>query len=278
MATHTSDPARLGILTKPGIPTEYYVTENPPAGPTYTEYAVGINYACECLIPKRPDAPFGSRTAVFPNKKAARANAAREALLWLGENGYAGLTTGADGTLVVVNLGGGKRKKGKGGVTGVVATEMEGTDKGASANASASADAAGSIVGGGKEKSFTARVNGTFLPDQHPIPSTPLTPLTDFCPLLSLSPPEYRLTASAAAPNMYSGAAYFVKDPVVVPGPVGEVRLVYGRKNAREACAASVWAFLTRLASERSVRLGVVAGDRVGAVGVGDGVRGEVGI
>jgi hypothetical protein len=78
---------------------------------------------------------------------------------------------------------------------------------------------------------------------------------TGLCTVLGLSPPEYRLAQSAQAPSMYSGAAHFVHDPVLNDNaPVGEVRLVFGRKNAREACAEKVLGFLGGVLRERGGR------------------------
>lgn len=51
---------------------------------------------------------------------------------------------------------------------------------------------------------------------------------------------------------MYSGAAHFVHNPLLNNNaPVGEIRLVFGRKNAREACAEKVLAFLRGVLRER---------------------------
>ncbi|KAL8939565.1 MAG: hypothetical protein Q9216_003296, partial [Gyalolechia sp. 2 TL-2023] len=66
-----------------GLLLEYYNAIDPThasAGPVYTEYGLDLNFACTCTIPSSPSQPFGSSTAPFPNKKAARANAAKEAV------------------------------------------------------------------------------------------------------------------------------------------------------------------------------------------------------
>jgi hypothetical protein len=56
---------------------------------------------------------------------------------------------------------------------------------------------------------------------------------------LGLQSPEYRLVP---APNtaLYSGAAYFSNGTGALAGAVGVVRMVYGRKVAREECAKAV--------------------------------------
>ncbi|KAI9754029.1 MAG: hypothetical protein M1835_000925 [Candelina submexicana] len=81
------------VLTK-GIDTEYCAFEDIPQ-PSFTDYAVGQQFACEATMTKRPDEPFGSRENAFPTKKAAKANAAKEAVLWLRQNGH----LSADGPL-----------------------------------------------------------------------------------------------------------------------------------------------------------------------------------
>ncbi|KAL8698834.1 MAG: hypothetical protein Q9224_001675, partial [Gallowayella concinna] len=63
--------------------------------------------------------------------------------------------------------------------------------------------------------------------------------VADLAPLLSFMVPVYRFEpVSAAAPNMFSGAAYFTGDAVEahpkLKGPVAEVRNVFGKKNAKE--------------------------------------------
>ncbi|KAI9719285.1 MAG: hypothetical protein M1812_003615 [Candelaria pacifica] len=70
-----------------GMLSEYCSVENIPQ-PSFTDYAVGLQFACETTIDKRPDEPFGGRDNAFPSKKAAKANAAREAVLWLQGNGH----------------------------------------------------------------------------------------------------------------------------------------------------------------------------------------------
>ena len=77
----------------------------------------------------------------------------------------------------------------------------------------------------------------------------------ELCPLLGLTAPTYRLTASSSeTPSLLSGAAYFPGDPVL-HGGIGEVRSVYGKKNAKEECARGVWEVLTGLARKRGVEI-----------------------
>jgi hypothetical protein len=51
---------------------------------------VGNLFACEVVIDKHAPALFGSRYSTFPTKKAAKANAAREAVQWLMANNFMG--------------------------------------------------------------------------------------------------------------------------------------------------------------------------------------------
>ncbi|KAI9771174.1 MAG: hypothetical protein M1840_002525 [Geoglossum simile] len=71
--------------------TEYYDgRDNACPRPTYTEFAVGNLFACEVVIDQCSSSPFGGRYSTFSNKKAAKTNAAREAVQWLTENNSMG--------------------------------------------------------------------------------------------------------------------------------------------------------------------------------------------
>ena len=55
---------------------------------------------------------------------------------------------------------------------------------------------------------------------------------------------------------MLSGAAYFLDARHgLLEGGVGEVRNVFGKKNAKEECARGVWEVLRRIARERGVEV-----------------------
>ena len=66
--------------------TEYFAATSPTQGPTYTDYGVGKLFACTCTIPNS-EIVFGGTSNTFPSKKAAHANAAREAFQSLIEAG-----------------------------------------------------------------------------------------------------------------------------------------------------------------------------------------------
>ena len=62
-----------------GLYPEYCNATSPTQGPTYTDYGVGSHFACTCTIPGNTTV-FGGTSNAFPSKKAARVNAAKEAL------------------------------------------------------------------------------------------------------------------------------------------------------------------------------------------------------
>lgn len=66
-------------------------TRSTTGGPVYLEYTHGIAFACTCKIPAHPN-PFGSESEpLFPSKRAARSNAAKEAMQFLINQGLASL-------------------------------------------------------------------------------------------------------------------------------------------------------------------------------------------
>ena len=75
--------------------TEFHDATSPSQGPVYNEYILpGPLFACTCHIPSHPT-PFGSSHVAFPNKKAARTNAAQEAMKHIIAQGLAN----SDGSL-----------------------------------------------------------------------------------------------------------------------------------------------------------------------------------
>lgn len=77
--------------------TEYHNSlgsEAGGAGANFIEYALGSSFACTCTIPFH-DTVFGSSTTPFATKKAARANAAKEAVQFLIAHGL----TNPDGSV-----------------------------------------------------------------------------------------------------------------------------------------------------------------------------------
>lgn len=96
----------------------------------------------------------------------------------------------------------------------------------------------------------------------------------DMCPLLGLAPPQYVLgSASAMAPAMISGYATFANSPSM-PAHIGEVRNIFGKKNAKEEIAKGVWEVLEKLALKRNVRLSEKEGTDAG----GEDINGSDGV
>ncbi|KAI9682178.1 MAG: hypothetical protein M1817_000232 [Caeruleum heppii] len=209
---------------------EYYSTaSSTSAGPIYTEFALGSLAACVCLITcPSPDGAqdttqiFGGRSVPFPNKKAAKRNAAKEAYTWLVEQG------------VVDGDGEGLTKKEKGKAKGPLSDEAKLAE----------------LMDTSSGATYAQRVN-------------------DLYPILGLSsPPEYRPLPSSSSStlshqtNLYSLSAHFPKDAHVFPQPIGEVRNVFGKKAAREACAREVFGVLRRLLEERDRKVRGLLEDR----------------
>ncbi|MCJ1436814.1 hypothetical protein MMC27_006196 [Xylographa pallens] len=197
----TDDPANpsaaaAGVENWVGKLLEFSARHPALPAPTFTDFAVGAAFACECRVAQRPGVPFGGADVLFASKKAAKAHAAREAVQFLERSG------------ALDAEGGGRRKRAKVGGGAVKAEEAprEGEGEG--------------------ERSWGERV-------------------VDLCTTLGIHPPTYRLAAPApaTAPHIYSGAAHFEHEPLL-RAPVGEVRNVYGRRNAREECARGVVAVL----------------------------------
>lgn len=188
---------------------------------TYTFFSLGSLFAAEVTLPLRPDHPFGSRTRAFPSKKAAKSHAAKEAVLWLRDQGHFTLTP--DGTLVASASKQAKKAKGK----DAIVVEESGNGGGGG--------------GGGGSASFAAQV-------------------ASLATRLGMQAPTYRFVPSAQAPSIYSGAAYFEEQcgarsvggaDEQLDGPIGEVRNVFGKKNAKEECAKKVLEVLKEIAAKR---------------------------
>lgn len=98
--------------------------------------------------------------------------------------------------------------------------------------------------------------------------------------MLSLSTPEYRFTyTDHSVSDIHTVSCYF-KNGGAHEGPIGEVRNIFGKKNARNACAINTLQYLTNLKNEReAIAHRLIAGIRGGAgiasVGVGMGMHGK---
>ena len=79
--------------------------------------------------------------------------------------------------------------------------------------------------------------------------------MNDAYGLLGLQAPLYVLVAaSELAPNIINGYASFPNEPGL-PKEIGEVRNIYGKKNAKEEIAKAVWEVLQKLAEKRGVNI-----------------------
>lgn len=97
----------------------------------------------------------------------------------------------------------------------------------------------------GKEKLEAIRVSNV---------SSCAQKVNELCPLLGLPQPSYRIGPNADAPmvNILSGAAYFPDNPLL-SGPVGMVRNIFGKKNAKDECAREVYRVLMLIATEKGL-------------------------
>ncbi|KAF2268296.1 hypothetical protein CC78DRAFT_541028 [Lojkania enalia] len=68
---------------------------------------------------------------------------------------------------------------------------------------------------------------------------------------LGLVTPEYHYASDARAPGFHTVSCFF-KNGGRHEGPLGTVRHVFGKKNAKEACARLVFAYLVEVREERS--------------------------
>ncbi|KAI9730753.1 MAG: hypothetical protein M1834_005722 [Cirrosporium novae-zelandiae] len=179
---------------------------------------------------------FGSRDTQYPSKRAAKTAAAREAVLWLVENGH-----------IPEDLTTAKKKAKLGTAKKVDKCPVPSSESGPEHShehrrqPSLGDDIPPPLSSVGipsvkKEVSYAQRVN-------------------QLCPLLGLPPPEYRIKPdNPIVPSLHSGAAYFTHE-FQFPGPYGEVRHISGKKAAKEACAKGVLRWLCELALERGCKV-----------------------
>ena len=81
--------------------------------------------------------------------------------------------------------------------------------------------------------------------------------VNDIAPLLGLNTPQYILNAvNANAPNILSGYVCFPGSSggLGEDARVGEVRNVFGKKNAKEEVARGAWEVLLDLAQQRGLK------------------------
>lgn len=223
-------------LSVPKNPQDYHIASM--SRPIYNEQTlVDSSFACTCTIPARPSSPFGSLLTTFPNKKAARTNAAREAMQFLISQDLAALLNNNN------NNNGSSSSSSSSSSPSFSPTsdvaQIKKTETGGG----------GSGVGEMNRKIVSSKEADDFLAND----ASYTLKVLKLCSLLQLPQPTYRLAPNPLAPlpNILSGAAYFTKSSVsdshpLLVGPVGEVRNVYGKKNAKEECARGVFQVLMK--------------------------------
>ncbi|KAK7720661.1 hypothetical protein SLS57_005440 [Botryosphaeria dothidea] len=228
-----------------GLLGEYCQAEDKPR-PLFQEFSLGANYSMECIMQgDRPDEPFGGRNVLFNSKKAAKTNAARDAVRWLREQDR------------MPKKGHPTKKKMK--AAQLAAAGATTTPQFSSAGElgplptpmplGGDASAAGAATSNAPSGSDSDGSSGS--PDQKD--RSPGEQVMILCSKLGCAQPIYKITPDPRVPSMWSGAAYFPHDPAVAsPGqPIGEVCNIYGKKKAREEVARKVLKHLKAKRAER---------------------------
>lgn len=83
------------------------------------------------------------------------------------------------------------------------------------------------------------------------------------CRKLGCAQPTYKLTSDPCVIGMWSGAAYFRNDPAVaLPSePVGEIKMIFGKKKARQEISRGVITRLLELLAKRQEEFEIARGD-----------------
>ena len=101
--------------------------------------------------------------------------------------------------------------------------------------------------------SMTVRIKGRGLEVKRE--STYTQRVNDAYSILGFNPPQYTLeAASSRTPGIFNGYACFPNDPRF-PEQIGEVRNIFGKKNAKEEIAKGVWEVFKRLAEKMTVNI-----------------------
>lgn len=237
--------------------------------PIYNEQTlVDSSFACTCTIPARPSSPFGSLLTPFPNKKAARTNAAREAMQFLISQDLAALlnnnnnnnnASSSSPSFSSSSFSSPSFSSSSFSSPSFSSSSFSPSSFSSSSFSSSSSanDVAqikkmetGGSVGEMNRKIVSAKEADDFLAND----ASYTLKVLKLCSLLQLPQPTYRLAPNPLAPlpNILSGAAYFTQSSVsdshpLLVGPVGEVRNVYGKKNAKEECARGVFQVLMKI-------------------------------
>ena len=183
-------------------------------------YSLGSAFSATCTLHKFPDRCFGSAGAPYPSKKSAQTAAAKAAVEFLIEQGE----LDADGHPI-------KRK----------------------AQTPTTSNAPG--LGATAQSIRLTGQNGSMAVE---IPSFESYPqrVAEFSTLLGLRAPRYHLSPSSQdTPNLLNGYATFEDSASIgglgLDGQLGQVERVYGKKNAKDQIARSVWSLLKAVAESR---------------------------
>lgn len=213
-------------------PQDYHAAST-SGGPIYKEQTLlGSSFSCICTIPARPSTPFGSLSTPFLSKKAARTNAAREAMQFLISQDLLPLINNTNSS--------------------TSSFSPSSSSFSFSSSAKDVAQLKKTETGGGGDMYETLLSSSKADGNLADYTSYTLKVLK-LCSLLQLPQPTYRLSSNPLGPipNILTGAAYFAESAIdrypLLAGPVGEVRNVFGKKNAKEECARGVFQLLMKI-------------------------------
>ncbi|EKG17569.1 Double-stranded RNA-binding protein [Macrophomina phaseolina MS6] len=213
--------------------------------PLYQEFELGSGFSMEVTISDRPNEPFGSREYLFNSKKAAKINAAREAVRWLRESEHL-------------------PKKDYPSMSSIRTAAAIGSNVAISEPIRRQSLAVGeaiepdtSQVTAGAEKNSSL----LFPPGQRNCSLG--QQVTTLCRRIGCAQPIFKLTPDPHAPSIWSGAAFFAHDPAVAlpDQPVGEVRMVFGKRKAKEEIARGVLKRLQEIMTERQEKFKMASAD-----------------
>jgi hypothetical protein len=91
----------------------------------------------------------------------------------------------------------------------------------------------------------------TESPVQTPKGASFASKIPELCTLLGFTVPKYEITRVSEQAPLYSGYAHFNGDPRI-EGKVGEVKDIFGQKNAKEMIAETLYAFLKDIERQRT--------------------------
>lgn len=189
--------------------------------PTFTFFQAAQNtptrFSCELTGIQGLDKMFGSRTRFYTSKKRACVQAAKEAMLYIEKHQIP--RPGADKK--------GDASAGRRGSEGAIGPNFVGNVQ--------PAEPGSTIL-----VPFRANIHETIVM---------------VCPRLGLSLPQYNIVQDTETSSLYDITAIIRRLPPRKGVRIGPIKGVYGRKNAKETIAHSVFNFLRKEAEERQVTI-----------------------